>query len=242
MVTVPQDVVYNFCAGVHELVVTASAVPHIFVLQESAEVRLTVLSNDCGVALEHKIIAHAQSKLTGTLFLTATQPCSYTIDVQLLGAAAHVDIACGYIAREHAQVRIISSQHHAVAHTSSSVHTKGIMSGHAQSHYQGTITIDKHAQQVFAQQQNTVLLCSDGARAFAQPTLEVLADDVQCKHGSAFGRIDPHQLYYAQSRGLARSQAQQLLLQGFIADMVNGEHTQELLTTWLSDVAQECYE
>ena len=82
--------------------------------------------------------------------------------------------------------------------------------------YTGLIRIAKSAQQTTAYQSNHNLLLSRTARAETIPMLEILADDVQCKHGASIGPIDDEQTFYLMSRGISREAAQRLLVMGFI--------------------------
>jgi len=47
-----------------------------------------------------------------------------------------------------------------------------------------------------------------------------LANDVKCKHGSTIGQLDPHQLFYLQSRGIPTPEARKLLIYAFASEMI----------------------
>jgi Fe-S cluster assembly protein SufD len=50
--------------------------------------------------------------------------------------------------------------------------------------------------------------------------LEILADDVKCKHGSTTGQLDPLALFYLRSRGIGEEAARALLTYAFASDVV----------------------
>ena len=50
--------------------------------------------------------------------------------------------------------------------------------------------------------------------------LEILADDVQCKHGVSIGPIDDEQTFYLRSRGIPHEAAQRLIVMGFIEPII----------------------
>ena len=54
-----------------------------------------------------------------------------------------------------------------------------------------------------------------------KPELEIYADDVKCAHGATVAEIDKRALYYLQSRGVDRAQAQVMLNFGFINELVD---------------------
>jgi Fe-S cluster assembly protein SufD len=51
--------------------------------------------------------------------------------------------------------------------------------------------------------------------------LEILANDVRCTHGSTTRSVDEEEVFYLQSRGLPRAQAERMLVEGFFADVLD---------------------
>jgi Fe-S cluster assembly protein SufD len=82
------------------------------------------------------------------------------------------------------------------------------------------IKVDPGAQQTDAFQECRNLLLSKRAHADAIPGLEILANDVRCTHAAAIAQIDKEQLFYLRSRGLPEPQAQRLVIEGFMAELV----------------------
>jgi Fe-S cluster assembly protein SufD len=52
------------------------------------------------------------------------------------------------------------------------------------------------------------------------PALEILTDDVKCKHGSATGQIDQAQLFYLRSRGIDPQEATLMLTRAFAGEIL----------------------
>jgi Fe-S cluster assembly protein SufD len=52
------------------------------------------------------------------------------------------------------------------------------------------------------------------------PGLEILADEVRCTHGATSGQMDDEELFYMLSRGIPRKQAQQLIVFGFLNEVI----------------------
>ena len=82
------------------------------------------------------------------------------------------------------------------------------------------IQVDEGAQQTDAFQESRNLLLSKKAHADAIPGLEILADDVRCTHAAAIAQIDPEQVFYLNSRGLDDAQSKRLVIEGFMAELV----------------------
>ena len=82
------------------------------------------------------------------------------------------------------------------------------------------IRVDKGAQQTDAFQESRNLLLSREAHADAIPGLEIEADDVRCTHAAAIAQLDDEQLFYLRARGLPEEQARRLVIEGFLAELV----------------------
>ena len=50
---------------------------------------------------------------------------------------------------------------------------------------------------------NQALLLSATAEMDIKPELQIFADDVKCSHGATIGALDPEQIFYLRSRGIA---------------------------------------
>ena len=83
----------------------------------------------------------------------------------------------------------------------------------------GKIIVEKKAQQTEAFLKEVILLVSAGARATAVPDLEIEANDVHCSHAAAVSKINPEQLYYLTSRGLSKSQSEDMIVEGFLREV-----------------------
>jgi Fe-S cluster assembly protein SufD len=109
---------------------------------------------------------------------------------------------------------------HARPHTTSRELYKGILGGKARGVFDGRVIVRKDAQKTDAQQTNKNLLLSREALVHSTPALEILADDVKCKHGSTTGQLDPTSLFYLRSRGIGEAEARRLLTYAFASDVV----------------------
>ena len=83
-----------------------------------------------------------------------------------------------------------------------------------------------------AELNNRNLLLSTTGEIYTKPELEIYADDVRCAHGATVAEIDKQSLYYMQSRGMSRNQAQVMLSFGFINELVD-QMPNQILAEWL---------
>ena len=106
---------------------------------------------------------------------------------------------------------------HLAGHTRSDIDFKAVADGRARSSYTGLIRIEEAARGAEAFQENRNLLLADTGRADSIPELEILNEDVSCSHGATVAPVDPEQIFYLQSRGLAPEAAVRLVVHGFLA-------------------------
>jgi Fe-S cluster assembly protein SufD len=97
---------------------------------------------------------------------------------------------------------------------------RGVLNDSASSVWSGMIRVDVGAQKTDAFQESRNLLLSRKAHADAIPGLEIEADDVRCTHAAAIAQLDEDQIFYLRSRGLPLNQARRLVIEGFLAELV----------------------
>lgn len=98
---------------------------------------------------------------------------------------------------------------------SSAVTFKVVLDDAAQWSFDGAIRIGVGAHGVAAELSNPCLILAHG-KVRSEPVIEVLANNVSCKHGAASGRLDEDALQYLQHRGFDRPQARNLLVEAFL--------------------------
>ncbi|MGD8896414.1 MAG: Fe-S cluster assembly protein SufD [Acidobacteriota bacterium] len=110
---------------------------------------------------------------------------------------------------------------HARPHCSSRELYKGVLDGSARGVFNGLVQVRPGAQKTDAEQMNRNLLLSREALVHSVPQLEILADDVKCRHGSTTGQLDPAALFYLRARGIGEAEARSLLTYAFAGDLVH---------------------
>ena len=97
---------------------------------------------------------------------------------------------------------------------------KAAMFEHSLVDYKGNLNIQKNAQLTDTYLAHHTLLLSDHARARTIPALEIEADDVKAGHAATIGKVDNDMLFYLQSRGIDKKEAEQLLIAGFFEEQL----------------------
>ena len=97
---------------------------------------------------------------------------------------------------------------------------KNVLSSDSKGVFQGKIFVKDVAQKTDAYQLSKAILLSEKSEFDSKPELEIYADDVKCSHGSTSGSIDENSVYYLMSRGLSKQEAVNLLVSGFLSEVV----------------------
>jgi Fe-S cluster assembly protein SufD len=115
-----------------------------------------------------------------------------------------------------------SIQDHVGSRTSSDLLYKGAMRDRSNAIYTGTVIIEQGAHRCNAYQTNRNILLSDHAKAHSVPNLEILTNDpTRCGHAASVGPVSEDELFYLQSRGIARDEATRLIVRGFFAEVLD---------------------
>ena len=122
--------------------------------------------------------------------------------------------------RENQQHEIRTTINHLEENTKSYQLIKSVLGKSSKSAYQGKIFVNSKAQKTDGYQLSKAILLDETSEFNAKPELEIYADNVKCSHGSASGSLNENSIFYLMSRGLNYKQSKELLINGFLLDVV----------------------
>jgi Fe-S cluster assembly protein SufD len=178
------------------------------------------------------VTQHAGSTFKARSFNLGAAYGRVAYEVQLVGAGAHADLSglfFGY--GDQVLDQQVTVTHGAKDCTSRQTY-RGVLDDSSTGVFNGGIEVRPGADGTDAEQSNDNLLLSNLAEINTQPRLEILADEVACKHGATVGQLDETALYYMRSRGIPAEQARRLLINGF-ADQAVDEVGLEPVRKWI---------
>ena len=138
----------------------------------------------------------------------------------LAGRGAEAKVTGAYAPHGRQHVDYDTYQEHAAPHCMSDLAFRGVLAGRSSSVWRGMIKVDPGAQETDGFQECRNLLLTKKAHADAIPGLEILANDVRCTHAAAIAQVDSDQIFYLRSRGLDEAMAKRLVVEGFLAALV----------------------
>jgi len=119
---------------------------------------------------------------------------------------------------KHHEIRTIIN--HLTENTKSYQLIKSVLEDGSKAVYQGKIFVNSEAQKTDGYQLSKAILLDETTEFNAKPELEIYADDVKCSHGSASGSLNENSIFYLMTRGLNYKEAKELLINGFLLDVI----------------------
>ncbi|HET9014917.1 MAG TPA: Fe-S cluster assembly protein SufD [Thermomicrobiaceae bacterium] len=130
-------------------------------------------------------------------------------------------------------------QMHISPYATSDLLFKGAIKDRARTVYSGAIKVYPNAQRTDAYQANRNLILSRTARADTMPNLEIGANDVRCTHGATVGQVEEEYIFYLMSRGINRTEAVKLIVDGFFDEVIERVPVPEVQETVRAAIARK---
>lgn len=143
------------------------------------------------------------------------------LNMDLEGQGSHGELLGLYFPGGRQHLDHHTNQLHKAPNATSDLLYKGALKDRSRSVYQGYIKVYPGAQKTNAYQANRNLMLSKTARADSIPGLEIEADDVRCTHGATAGQVPAEYVFYLMSRGIDRTNAERMIVQGFFEEVLN---------------------
>jgi len=116
---------------------------------------------------------------------------------------------------------VVTDLHHNVPDTSGRVTARSVLRDRSMSLLRGMIRIAENGKNTSAYLAEHGMLLSGEARCEAIPGLEILTNGVKATHSASVSQLDEEQLYYLQTRGLPREEAEKLMVLGFFDPLIS---------------------
>ena len=126
-----------------------------------------------------------------------------------------------YVLNNGEQLDLKTSARHLARNTSCLQDVRGVLKDNSESKYIGSIIIEKDASQTESFLDDNVLVLGNGTKNQSDPTLEIKNNDVKASHGSTTGRINEEEIFYLSSRGLSKTESENIIVEGFFEKLLN---------------------
>lgn len=126
-----------------------------------------------------------------------------------------------YVLNNGEKLDLKTSARHLARNTSCLQDVRGVLKDNSESKYIGSIIIEKEASQTESFLDDSVLVLGNGTKNQSDPTLEIKNNDVKASHGSTTGRINEEEIFYLSSRGLSKTESENIIVEGFFEKLLN---------------------
>ncbi|MFH1394378.1 MAG: SufD family Fe-S cluster assembly protein [Candidatus Micrarchaeota archaeon] len=110
---------------------------------------------------------------------------------------------------------------HSANNAESEVIMRGVAQDTSSTAYYGRVTVEGNGRGSKSELSQHVLLLDKGAKAEANPVMEIKNKDVECSHAASVRQLEEDKLFYLMSRGLPRQQAKTTMVTGFLRGAIN---------------------
>ncbi len=178
-------------------------------VQKSMNKSIKTSSFNCHIKkdakLNLKLFNRERSKEDIRIFLKEENACANVSGIIISSSKDESDVFCKIV--------------HEASYTKSDQKWRLLSSEKGKTSINGKIRVNKGAKKSNASFSSKSLILNDRASSFSKPELEILEDDVKCKHGAAFGAIDKNIVFFMQSRGIKKEDAIIMLVYAFINEI-----------------------
>ena len=205
------------------------------VAKQNSQVKYLLVSelNSKDALLEHYFTAERDAKmdLVGGF---VSDVINAKMHVDLVGQGAEVKMRAVAVSSDQNIQNIDVLIVHKAPDTFGDMTNIGIANKNGKIILNGVEKIEKGMKRANAFQTLKGIITSDTAVVEVNPILLIDEFDVKAGHGATIGKLEEDQLYYLQSRGLTKSEAEKLIVNGFlkpIIDEIDDEPLKERFVT-----------
>lgn len=136
--------------------------------------------------------------------------------VMLKGEGAIADILSVAFAGKNQHQDAGAKAIHLASNTSSKIVSKSISKDGGRTSYRGMVRVSPKAKNCKIKVNCDALLLDEKSRSDTYPTMKIQNDQVSMEHEASVSKISEDQLYYLQSRGLTKEEAERMIVAGFM--------------------------
>ncbi|WP_455482509.1 Fe-S cluster assembly protein SufD [Bartonella sp. B35(2025)] len=160
------------------------------------------------------------AKLSLYIINISSQLNRQELDIKLQGKDSDFQLRVMNLLSGKTHSDLTMTVRHVEENSTSTEIIRNVVIDEAHGAFQGMIRVAQKAQKTNARMACNTLILSDDAEFYAKPELEIFADDVACGHGATVTKINDDYLFYLMARGIPFKSARELLIKGFISELI----------------------
>ena len=156
------------------------------------------------------------AKINSYLGLFGAMLSRYRIEYHLNGTGASVNDSEIIFGNNDQSFDIQTNVTHQSPSTEGRVNEKSILKNRSKSLFKGMIRINENASKSQSFLSGRSILLDKGTKSDSIPGLEIFTNDVKATHSASVAQIDDEQIFYLNTRCLSRSEAERVIVEGFL--------------------------
>lgn len=212
---------------------------------DNAHLKLVTLVHEADTALHTGTVTAElgrTARFDGWALIDGGRTVRHEMRVAFRGEGGEARLKGATLGASGQNLAVYTAIDHAVPHCMSDQVFRSVVDQGGGTAFQGRILVQEGAQKTDAAQSSRNLLLDKGAEANTKPELEIYADDVKCAHGATVGELDADQLFYLEARGIAPAVARAMLVEAFVAGVIEdapvpalADYLCETVARWMHD-------
>ncbi len=193
-------------------------------LGRNAELHHASLENLSSAAVylsSKRCLASGDSRMHWVSNMMGSDVTRSRADTRFVGRGASTDDYEILFGNGKQRFDVVTDLHHDAESTNGRITVRSVLKGHSRALLRGMIRIGENAANTNSYLAEHGMLMSKDARCDAIPGLEILTNGVKATHSASVSQLDDQQLYYVQSRGLDRDEAEKMLVLGFFDPVIS---------------------
>jgi len=162
------------------------------------------------------------ASLTVILALKVKSAVNFLSHIKLIGPGAKVTEQLALVSDNKSETKLDTTLEHLAPNTMGRIMCRRVLADGSIGDFTGLLKVGLAADNTDTYLSDKVLLLGDKSSGTSVPNLEILTNNVKASHGTAIGKLSPDELFYLQSRGIKRTQAEKLLRQAFLQPALTG--------------------
>ena len=159
-----------------------------------------------------------EERRTYVLIFSEQVPSRAHITFRLAARGVRIEVIAVFLGTGHMRSNSRIEVHHEAPDTYARIILKAAWRDTSHVDFSGMLNIHKGADGSDSYLSARALMLSEKAIARIDPQLEILAHNVKASHGATIGRMGTQELFYLQSRGLTKQEAERVLMRGFFEE------------------------
>jgi len=188
-------------------------------LAEGAEVNFASLQDfesDVHSTVNRRSIGQKDSRINWTVGHLGGGTTRSRMDSVLDGPGSTAEDVEVVFGSESQRFDVVTDLTHQSTNTTGHVLARGVLRDSARAIFKGMIRISEGAKNSNSYLAEHAMILSKKARADAIPGLEIFTNEVKATHSGSVSQVDEEQIFYLMSRGLTHSEAQRMVILGFL--------------------------